>query len=207
MQTVKSFSASLVTKGVQAITNAVTASESQLVFFMGLKRVGVDTANVKDYKDQFGRVVMAYLDTKYKVKGKVKVTVAKWLADNAQLKGASISPFLKGKGKQAGKPYTKRELESLIRGMANFWADNYTKYLNGTKRGGETNTQKPTFVKDIEAAWPRMAALQKLETPTSAEVAAIKLWKAVVDHAIASCPEALKIHNKKLANALKASKK
>jgi len=200
---VKAFSPALIAKGVQAITATITANQSQAEFFTGLKKAGVDMANVRKYKDQFGRVVMAYLDTKYQ--GAVKVE--KWLESNADLKGTAETPFLKGKGKQAGKPYSKRDLESMIRGMVNFWMDTYVSFLKGTKKGSDSPAAKPTFVKDVEAAWPRMAALQRMESPTSNEVAAIKLWKAVIDHAIASCPEALKVHNKKLANALKASKK
>jgi hypothetical protein len=211
---VKKFSPNLVSKGVTAAVDQATASNSLTAYFKGLKdNAKVDLANLKEYQGEFDRVSIAYLDIKLNVddididaKRKAKV-VTKWLADAGDLAGKAESPFMRRAGKNKGKPFTKRDLESSIRGFTREWMGQYERYLKGTKRDSGKRTEKPTFVKHIEAAWPLRAALQKIETPTTAEVASIKLWDAVIDHAVASCPEALKLRNTKLANALKASSK
>jgi len=211
---VKAFSPALVGKGVTAALDRLAANVSLAAYFKHLKATHkVDLANIKQYQGEFDRVSIAYLDVKLNAddidedaKRKAKV-VTKWLASASDLKGNAESPFLKREGKNKGKPYTKRDLESSVRGFTREWMGQYERFLTGTKRDKGERTEKPVFVKHIEAAWPQRAALQKLETPTTAEVKAINLWTALIDHAVASCPEALKLRNTKLANALKASSK
>ena len=212
---VKKFSPSLVSKGVTAAVDQLTANNSLTAYFKGLKRAKVDLANLKDYKEEFNRVSIAYLDIQLNTdfgveeidaKRKAKV-VTKWLANAGDLAGKAESPFLKREGPNKGKPYTKRDLQSSVRGFTNEWMGQYERYLKGTKRDSGKRTEKPVFVKHIEAIWPLRAALQKLDAPTTAEVESIKLLTAAIDHAVASCPEALKVRNTKLANALKASSK
>jgi len=211
---VKAFSPALVSKGVTAALDRLIANKSLAAYFKHLKTTHkVDLANIKQYQGEFDRVSIAYLDVKLNAddidddaKRKAKV-VTKWLASASDLKGNAESPFLKREGKNKGKPYTKRDLESSVRGFTREWMGQYERFLTGTKRDKGERKEKPVFVRDIEAAWPRRAALQKIESPTTAEYEQIKLWTALIDHAVASCPEALKLRNTKLANALKASSK
>jgi len=213
---VKAFSPALVGKGVTAALDRLVANKSLAAYFKHLKATHkVDLANLNSYKDEFDRVSIAYLDIKLNTdfgdeeidaKRKAKV-VTKWLANAGDLKGNAESPFLKREGKNKGKPYTKRDLESSVRGFTREWMGQYERFLTGTKRDKGERKEKPVFVKHIEAIWPLRVALQKLETPTTAEVKAINLLTAAIDHAVASCPDALKVRNTKLANALKASSK
>jgi hypothetical protein len=75
-------------------------------FHARLKRHGVDRANIKEYRHEFDRVALGYLDTKHK-------GFSAWLDGAKDSKGTVESPFINTKGKC----YTKRDCEALVRAL------------------------------------------------------------------------------------------
>ena len=65
MSTIKLFSANLISLGVKATTSEIDASLALAEFHARLKRHGVDRANIKEYRHEFDRVAIAYLDEKH----------------------------------------------------------------------------------------------------------------------------------------------
>ena len=182
---VKAFSATLINKGVQAIGLGITAAAAKLEFFKGLKTHKVDSANVKQFKDQFDRVAMAYIDTLY-AEEKIKSPVSTWVKGAASMKGDTVSPFKTLKGKAL----TKRDLEQWRNAIRKNWVDQYEQALRGKLKETGTRTKRSIFESDIKAMYPRLAAYQKIESPTQREVDQMKLVRACIEHAIAGCPNA-----------------
>ena len=176
---VKSFSASLVTKGINAIGQSIEAGLARAEWFAGMKRHGVNSANVKTFRPEFDRVCIGYLETKF-------AGLEAWLIGAKDSKGTAESPFVNTKGKK----YTKRELETLIRTLRIHWQNEFEKSLNGDTKKTTTRTERTIFEQDVRAIHPRMVAFQKLETPTQYEMDHLKLIRGVIEHAIANDPKA-----------------
>ena len=183
--TVKAFSATLINKGVNAIGTGATALQAKLEFFKGLKTHKVDSANVKEYREQFDRVAMAYLDTLYADEKNAK-PVSTWMKGAASMRGDAESPFKTLKGKAL----TKRDLEKWRNSIRKNWVDQYEQALRGKLKETGTRTKRSIFESDVKAMYPRLAAYQKIESPTQREVDQMKLVRACIEHAIAGCPNA-----------------
>ncbi len=178
--TVKAFSAALVNKGVSAIGTGMAAAAAKLEFFKGLKTHKVDSGNIKDFRAEFDRVAIAYIDTLFEEK------VSTWLKGAASLKGDSASPFKNTKGKVL----TKRDLEQWRNAIRKNWVDQYEQALRGKLKEAGTKTKRTVFEADVRALYPRLAAYQKIETPTQYEVDQMKLVRSCIEHAVAGCPAA-----------------
>jgi hypothetical protein len=195
MSTIKLFSANLVSLGVKATTSEIDASLALAEFHARLKRHGVDRANIKEYRHEFDRVALGYLDTKHK-------GFSAWLDGSKDSKGTVESPFLN----QKGKPYTKRECEALVRALRKKRVDTYEKHLNGADKTKTERTKRTIFTQDVRALHPRMVAFQKLETPTQYEMDHLRLIKGVIEHAVAHDPQAKAEFNALEAKQAKATK-
>lgn len=194
--TPKPFTKAIVDLGVKATTHEIGATEALLDFHLKLKRHGVDLANIKEYRVEFDNVALAYLDTKHK-------GFSAWLEGAKDLKGTAESPFIKP---STGKYYTKRECEALVRALRARRVDTYEKHLNKeVKKKGE-RVERTQMERDVIAIYPRMAAFQKLETPTQYELEHIKLQRAVLEHAIAHDPKAKQAYVELEKKATKAIK-
>ncbi len=178
--TVKAFSAALVNKGVSAIGTGMMATAAKLEFFKGLKTHKVDSGNIKDFRPEFDRVAIAYIDTLFEEK------VSTWLAKAGQLKGDSVSPFKSVKGKAL----TKRDIEQWRNAIRKNWVDQYEQSLRGKLKEAGTKTKRTVFESDVRALYPRLAAYQRIEAPTQYEVDQMKLVRACIEHATAGCPAA-----------------
>ena len=190
--TVKAFSTMIVAKGIAAIGDAVHAGLSRATWFAALKKHGVDSANVKEFRPEFDRVVIRYLETRFK-------GLEVWLVEAKESKGTAESPFLNTKGKK----YNKRELETLIRTLRIHWQNEFEKSLNGDTKKTAIRTERTIMQQDIRAVYPRMVAFQKLETPTQYELEHLKLIRGVIEHAIANDPAAKADYTSLLAKASK----
>ena len=179
VKTVKAFSAALLAKGVTAIGDAVSAGLSRATWFLALKKHGVNRVNIKDFRPEFDRVVIRYLETKF-------VGLELWLIGAKDSKGTAESPFSNTKGKK----YSKRELETLIRTLRIHWQNEFEKSLNGDSKKKSTRTERTIFEQDVRAIYPRLVCFQKLETPTQYELDHLKLIKGVIEHATANDPAA-----------------
>jgi hypothetical protein len=182
---VKAFSATLINKGVSAISTGAAALEAKLEFFKGLKTHKVDSANVKEFREQFDRVAIAYIDTLY-AEEKSKSPVSTWLKGADKMRGDAESPFKTRKGKAL----TKRDLEKWRNAIRKNWVDQYEQALRGKLKETGTRTKRSIFESDVKAMYPRLAAYQKIESPTQREVDQMKLVRACIEHAIAGCPNA-----------------
>jgi hypothetical protein len=192
---VKAFSVALVTKGINAIGQSIEAGLARAEWFAGMKRHGVDSANVKEFRPEFDRVCVGYLETKL-------AGLEVWLIGAKDSKGTVESPFANTKGKK----YTKRELETLIRTLRIHWQNEFEKSLNGDTKKTATRTERSLMQQDVRAVYPRMVAFQKLETPTQYELDHLKLIRGVIEHAIANDPAAKADYNSLLAKASKSIK-
>ena len=179
VKTVKAFSSVLVTKGIAAIGDAVTAGLSRTAWFLALKKHGVNITNVKAFRPEFDRVCIGYLETKYP-------GLSLWLVGAKDAKGTATSPFVNTKGKK----YSKRELETLIRALRTYWQNEYEKSLSGDSKKKSTRADRTIMQQDVRAIYPRMVAFQKLETPTQYELDHLKLVRGVLEHAVACDPKA-----------------
>jgi len=177
--TVKAFSSVLVAKGIAAIGDAVSAGLSRAEWFMALKKHGINRVNIKDFRREFDRVVIRYLETRFN-------GLEVWLVGAKESKGTVESPFLNSKGKK----YSKRELETLIRALRIYWENEFEKSLNGDSKKKSTRADRTIMEQDIRALYPRLVAFQKLETPTQYELDHLKLIKGVIEHAVACDPKA-----------------
>ena len=177
--TVKAFSVALVTKGINAIGQSIEAGLARAEWFAGMKRHGVNSANVKTFRPEFDRVCIGYLETKF-------AGLEVWLIGAKDSKGTAESPFVNTKGKK----YSKRELETLIRTLRIHWQNEFEKSLNGDTKKTATRTERTIMQQDVRAVYPRMVAFQKLETPTQYELDHLKLIRGVIEHAIANDPKA-----------------
>ena len=195
MSTIKMFSANLVKLGVDATTAEIDAALTLAEFHARLKRHGVDAANIKEYRPEFDRIALSYLD------GKHKGFIA-WLDGAKDSKGTVESPFLNTKGK----PYTKRECEALVRALRKKRVDAYEKHLNGQGKSKTERTKRTIFEQDVRAIHPRLVAFQKLETPTQYELDHLRLIRGVIEHAIANDPAAKAEFNSLEAKQAKATK-
>ena len=195
MSTIKLFSANLVSLGVKATTCEIDASLALAEFHARLKRHGVDRANIKEYRYEFDRVAMAYLDSKH-------TGFIAWLDGAKDSKGTVESPFLNGKGK----PYTKRECEALIRALRKRRVEAYEKHLNGADKTTTERTKRTIFTQDVRALHPRLVAFQKLEEPTQYQMDHLRLLRGVIEHAVAHDPEAKAEFNALEAKQAKATK-
>ena len=176
---VKAFSVALVTKGINAIGQSIEAGIARAEWFAGMKRHGVDSANVKTFRPEFDRVCIGFLE--------IKLTgLEVWLILHEDSKGTVESPFSNTKGKN----YTKRELETLIRTLRIHWQNEFEKSLNGDTKKTATRTERSLMQQDVRAVYPRMVAFQKLETPTQYQMDHLKLIRGVIEHAIANDPAA-----------------
>ena len=179
VKAVKAFSTMTIAKGVAAIGDAVNAGLSRAVWFLALQQHGVNRVNIKDFRPEFDRVVIRYLETKF-------VGLEAWLVGAKESKGTAESPFLNTKGKK----YSKRELETLIRALRAHWQNEFEKSLNGDSKKTATRTERTIMQQDVRAVYPRMVAFQKLETPTQYELNHLKLIRGVIEHAVACDPAA-----------------
>ena len=195
MSTVKLFSANLISLGVKATTSEIDAALALTEFHARLKKHGVDRANIKEYRHEFDRIALGYLDTKHK-------GFSDWLDGSKDSKGTVESPFLN----QKGKCYTKRECESLVRALRKKRVDAYEKHLNGADKTKTERTTRTIFTQDVRALHPRMVAFQKLESPTQYEMDHLRLIKGVIEHAVAHDPQAKAEFNSLEAKQAKAIK-
>jgi len=195
MSTIKLFSANLISLGVKATTSEIDASLALAEFHARLKRHGVDRANIKEYRHEFDRVALGYLDTKHK-------GFSAWLDGAKDSKGTVESPFVN----QKGKCYTKRECEALVRALRKKRVDTYEKHLNGADKTKTERTKRTIFTQDVRALHPRMVAFQKLETPTQYEMDHLRLIRGVIEHAVAHDPQAKAEFNALEAKQAKATK-
>ena len=193
--TVKPFSANLVSLGVKAITTEIDAQLTIAEFHKRLKRHGVNAANIKEYKPEFGRIALAYQESKHP-------GFILWLEEAKDMKDAVESPF---KNKN-GKPYTKRECNSLVRGLTGRRMEQYEKHLNGESKTKTERTKRTIFTQDVRALHPRLVAFQRLESPTQYELEHLKLIRGVIEHAIAHDPQAKAEFNSLEAKQAKAVK-
>ena len=177
--TVKAFSAALVTKGISAMDKTIEAGLARAEWFAGMKRHGVNSANVKEFRPEFDRVCIGYLETKF-------AGLEAWLVGAKDSKGTAESPFVNTKGKK----YSKRELETLIRTLRIHWQNEFEKTLNSDTKKTATRTERTIFEQDVRAIHPRLVAFQKLETPTQYQMDHLKLIRGVIEHAIANDPKA-----------------
>ena len=189
---VKLFSNALITKGVNAINTEINAAQALLEFHKGLKRHGVDKANIKEYRAEFDRVAIAYLDSKHK-------GFRDWLDGAKDSKGTVESPFVNTKGKA----YTKRECGALVRALRKRRVETYEKFLTGESKSTIEKTKYTIFAQDVRAIFPRLEAFQKLKSPTQYEMDHLRLIRGVLEHAIAHDPQAKQEY---LAFEKKASK-
>lgn len=193
--TIKPFSAGLVSLGVSATDKQIDAELTLAEFHKRLKRHGVNAANIKDYKPEFGRIALAYQESKH-------TGFIAWLNGAGDMKGTVESPFLNG----AGKAYTKRDCESLVRALTARRMDQYEKHLNGESKTKVERTKRTIFTQDVRALHPRLVAFQKLETPTQYELDHLRLIRGVIEHAIAHDPQAKAEFNSLEAKQAKAIK-
>jgi len=199
--TVKAFSSALINKGVQAIGTGMVAAASKLEFFKGLKSHKVDSANVKQFKDQFDRVAIAYLDTVFSDEKNIK-PVSTWLKGAEKMRGDAESPIKDKKGKAI----TKRGLEQWRNSIRKNWMDQYEQALRGKLKETGTKTKRSIFEADVKAMYPRLAAYQRIEVPTQYEVDQMKLVRACIEHAVAGCPNAKSEYAALMRKAEKAIK-
>ena len=195
MSTIKLFSANLVSLGVKATTSEIDAALNLATFHARLKRHGVDRANIKEYRHEFDRVALGYLDEKHE-------GFSAWLDGAKDSKGTVESPFLN----QKDKCYTKRECEALIRALRKKRVEAFEKHLNGADKTTTERTKRTIFTQDVRALHPRMVAFQKLETPTQYEMDHLRLIRGVIEHAVAHDPQAKAEFNALEAKQAKAIK-
>jgi hypothetical protein len=198
---VKAFSATLISKGVQAIGTGMTAAASKLEFFKGLKTHKVDAGNIKDFRAEFDRVAIAYLDTVFSDEKNIKI-VSTWLKGAEKMRGDAESPIKDKKGKAL----TKRDLEQWRNSIRKNWVDQYEQALRGKLKETGTRTKRSIFESDVKAMYPRLAAYQKIESPTQREIDQMKLVRACIEHAVAGCPNAKSEYASLMRKAEKAIK-
>ena len=195
MSTIKLFSANLVSLGVKATTSEIDAALNLATFHARLKRHGVDRANIKEYRHEFDRVALGYLDTKHE-------GFSAWLDGAKDSKGTVESPFLN----QKNKCYTKRDCEALVRALRKKRVEAFEKSLDGADKTTTERTKRTIFTQDVRALHPRMVAFQKLETPTQYEMDHLRLIRGVIEHAVAHDPQAKAEFNALEAKQTKAIK-
>jgi len=176
---VKAFSTALVTKGVTAIGDAVSAGVSRAEWFAGMKKHGVDIGNVKTFRPEFDRVCIGFLAQKF-------TGLEAWLLGAKDSKGTAESPFSNTKGKK----YSKRELETLVRTLRIYWQNEFEKSLSGDAKKTTARTERTIFEQDVRAIYPRLVCFQRLETPTQYELDHLRLIRGVIEHAVANDPAA-----------------
>ena len=195
MSTIKLFSANLISLGVKATTKEIDASLALAEFHKKLKSHGVDRANIKEYRHEFDRVAIAYLNEKHE-------GFSAWLDGAKDSKGTVESPFLN----QKNKCYTKRDCEALVRALRKKRVEAFEKSLNGADKTTTERTKRTIFTQDVRALHPRMVAFQKLETPTQYEMDHLRLIRGVIEHAVAHDPQAKAEFNALEAKQAKAIK-
>jgi hypothetical protein len=199
--TVKAFSATLINKGVQAIGTGMTAAAAKLEFFKGLKTHKVDAGNIKDFRAEFDRVAIAYLDVVFADDKNLK-PVSTWLKGAEKMRGDAESPIKDKKGKAI----TKRGLEQWRNSIRKNWVDQYEQALRGKLKETGSKTKRSIFEADVKAMYPRLAAYQRIEVPTQYEVDQMKLVRACIEHAVAGCPNAKSEYAALMRKAEKAIK-
>ena len=113
--------------------------------------------------------------------------VQKILEDKTK-NGATLVQTPTGKGKRTD----KRGWLATVRNGGNEWIAAYEQFLKPAGAVGKkvTRTERTEFARDVVSTYPRMAAYQKLEAPTSHQLEHRKLLQAVIDSAISHCPQA-----------------
>jgi hypothetical protein len=193
--TIKPFSAGLVSLGVSVTAKEIDAKLTLDNFHKRLKRHGVNAANIKDYEPEFGRIALAYQESKH-------TGFIAWLNGAGDMKGTVESPFKNGNGKL----YTKRECEALVRALTWKRMDQYEKQLNGESKTSSKRTERSLFTQDVRALHPRLVAFQRLVEPTQYELDHLKLIRGVIEHAIAHDPQAKAEFNSLESKQAKATK-
>lgn len=127
-KTVITFTANMISKGVQAIGDLETAEASKLAFFKSIKN-RVPRDQIAEARPAFQAVAYAHQDNKHKLKGKL------------------IEAITKGELKETTKigPMTIRKHKDAIRKTAARWAKYYAKWLDTgeiNKVGGKAGTKK-----------------------------------------------------------------
>ena len=67
--------------------------------------------------------------------------------------------------------------------------ENFLRPVGSTVKN-EKKATKSNAARDVVAVYPRLAAYRKLDTPTTGELEMVKLFRVVVDAAVAHCPQA-----------------
>ena len=136
----------------------------------------VTLKNLAQYKEAFAHAYLQCLpDEVQKVLG------------NKALKGSEPVKTLTGNGKTTD----KRGWAATVRDGGSRWMAEYENFLRPVvTTKNEKKTTKSNAARDVVAVYPRLAAYRKLDTPTSGELEMVKLFRVVIDAAVAHCPQA-----------------
>ena len=194
MATIKLFCPKTIVLGIAFNKASIAAGTSRSVFFTAIKTTEkVTLKNLPSFKIAFQS---AYVQT-------LPEEVQKVL-ENKELTGKAPVKTVTKKGNRTD----KRGWIATVRMGAKDWMDNYELFLRGagatTKK--EKRTERTEFAKDVIYVFPRMAAYQKLEAPTTRQLDQRKLLQAVIDSAVSSCPQAKEEHAALVRKATKIVK-
>jgi len=192
---VKAFSTALIKQGVSAIGSTIQAGLLRAEWFKALKKHGVKLTNIKEFRKEFDRTAVGYLETKFEGLGA-------WMIGAKDSKGTIQAPFVNTKGAK----YTKREIETLIRTLRIFWENEFIRTLTGESRTKMTRVERTVFEQDVRAFYPRLVAYQRLENPLQYQLDHLRLIQGVIEHAIAFDPKAKVEFNQLEAKASKLIK-
>jgi hypothetical protein len=194
MATIKLFCPKTIGLGIAFNKAFIAAGTSRSVFFTAIKTTEkVTLKNLPSFKVAFQS---AYLQT-------LSEEVQKVL-ENKEMTGKAPVKTLTRMGKRTD----KRGWIATVRMGAKEWMDNYELFLRGA---GATVTkgkraERTEFAKDVVYVYPRMAAYQKLDAPTTRQLEHRKLLQAVIDSAVSSCPQAKEEHAALVRKATKIVK-
>ena len=110
------------------------------------------------------------------------------ILEDKTMNGNTLIQTATGKGKRTD----KRGWLATIRNGSREWMAAYEQFLKpaGAVTKKIVRTERTEFARDVVSTYPRMAAYQKLEAPTTHQLEHRKLLQAVIDSAISHCPQA-----------------
>ena len=194
MATIKLFHPKTIVLAMSFNKASVAVDTARNLFFTAIKTTEkVTLKNLSTFKVAFQS---AYLQT-------LSEEVQKVL-ENKEMTGKAPVKTLTRMGKRTD----KRGWIATVRMGAKEWMDKYELFLRGA--GATTKktkrTERTEFAKDIVYVYPRMAAYQKLDAPTTRQLEHRKLLQAVIDSAVSSCPQAKEEHAALVRKATKIVK-
>ena len=170
------FTKALIDCGVSWQRDTDRQLNTQSLFFKKLNSTKCDLGNIKQYRDNFELIALAYADSMF---------------------GASFSSFVKDSEKAGkavyilkdtaslveGESKTKTQLQGMVRGYVRRSMEAYARYLRGEAREKNKRTKKTYLEAAVKALHGLTERFGKLEAQNTIESEVNKLIVAARDHA------------------------